>query len=789
MIMGLCAQALSLTFILHQTLRMLPRILFTTGCVILLTYTFMVPKVRRIKFPHENLMEGFWTFLESVDGRVLRRVVIGMVYFAPTLVEMVALLLLSGMIAEGQGGWMKIGLCWLSILVQGGVLLRSHFDIRFTSEIVNDLGDEERKPFPTRYWGNGKYIIGNITLMAKSESTLFQCKVHGWIYLYFMTLMTATIQVTMHRIHQPLLLSGPFLVATGAFLVLSVANDDDGEDDFFLSILQKVLRRSLHDVLLEVGDSVEEDEMLRLAMLRWIIDYWASVRKSTKQCDNESIPTHEIGTRSGIVEDFQRDTSTLPRNTSTVSTHNPSCIRRNVEDDSELEWSRLYPMLNMTTDQMLQEVNNGDQEEENISVNALKQMLSCLNCHERAKPAIESYKRAIHELSPTRSVAIYVGIAYRCPAIISCFFLYLLQPIKANQCTVVLLPLILFEMMRLSEWIYVCGQIRRSPCIHDEKLQEGTEQNEHNWVTSLFPNEVSAMEILLCKDDYESHQSGTAIHVWLNLCQSVKALESGLTAMKCVQTAQVASDLAFNIVSLTKVVKDVSHEGIVGGAALIFLDLFHFHLEKRSSTHRENARGSGGQRETFVKAAFDLVENSQRLTKHVNELAEDTIVRTTVFSFVSFLMNGIRGNSRSDQETEHENTLESKELVSEETSTIDLTDRTVKSMDITQIDLDYDTRSHDASSRGDDDDDDVSWTAIRRPKSETADLQDIPKAVNEIYTGHNLKWIGAAGAILGTVVGGIALASNKPDRVESQDDNSKRKARSSVVIEQLDNDS
>jgi hypothetical protein len=734
-------------------------------------------------------MEGFWTFLESVDGRVMRRVVIGMVYFVPTLMEMVALLLLSGMIAEGQGGWMKIGLCWLSILVQGGVLLRFHFDIRVTSETVNDLGDEERKPFPTRYWGNGKYVIGNITLMRKSDSTLFQCKVHGWIYLYFMTLMTTTIQVTMHRIHQPLLLSGPFLVATGAFLVLSVADHDDEEDDFFLSILRKVLRRSLHDVLLEVGDSVEEDEMLRLAMLRWIVDYWASVRKSTKQCDNENIPNHEIGTRSGTVEDFQRDTSTLPRNTSTVSTHNSSCNRRNVEYDSELEWSRLYPMLNMTTDQMLQEVNNSDQEEENISVKALKQMLSCLNCHERAKPAIESYKRAIHELSPTRSVAIYVGIAYRCPAIISCFLFYLLQPIKANQCTLVLLPLIFFEMMRLSEWIYVCGQIRQLPCIHDDKLQEGTKQNEHNWVTSLFPHEVSAMEILLCKDDYESHQSGTAIHVWLNLCQSVKALESGLTAMKCVKTAQVASDLAFNIVSLTKVVKDVSHEGIVGGAGLIFLDLFHFHLEKRSSTHRQNARGSGGQRETFVKAAFDLVENSQRLTKHVNELAEDTNVRTTIFSFVSFLMNGIRGNSRSDQETEHENTLENKGLISDETSTIDLPDRTVKSMDIMQIDLDYDTRSHDASSRGDDDDDDVSWTAIRKPKSETADLQDRPRVVNEINTGDNLKWIGAAGAILGTIVGGIALASNKADRVESQYDNSKKKARSSVVIEQLDNDS
>jgi hypothetical protein len=747
-------------------------------------------------------MDGFWTLLESVDGRVLRRMVIGMVCFVPTLMEVLALILLSGMIAEGQGDWIKVILCCSSVIVQGGIFLHVHFDIKFSSsENQRVRGEEDQKVFPMRYWGNGTYVIGSMTLMRKSQSTLFQCKVHAWIYLYFMALLTTTIQVTMHRIHQPLLLSGPFLVATGAFLVLSVA--DEGEDDFFLSILRNVLRRSLRDVMLEVGDYVAEDEMLRLAMLRWIVDYWASEAKSSKQSvksnmnslntkkDDEITVTsiHEIGTSVSADVVQRRDALSLPQNTSSVSTHNTSSNNRNVERVDKLEWSRLYPMLNMTTDHMFHEVNNDTQDEENTSVKALKQMLSCLNCHERAKPAIESYKRAIHELSPPRSVAIYVGIAHRCPAIMSCLIMYLLQSTKANQCTIMLLPLILFEMMRLSEWIYVCNLIRESPTIYNERLLEDDKKIEHNWVISLFPNEVSAMEILLCKDDYESHKSCTAMHVWLNVCQSVKALESGLTAIKCVQTAQVASDLAFNIVSLTKIVKDVSHEGIVGGAGLIFLDLFHFHLGEWVSMHRQNSRGTGEKRETFVKAALDIVDNSQRLTKHVNELSEDSNVRKVLFSFVTFVMNSIRGGSRSNQEADRENT-------SDEARTKDLVNTSMKSKESILIDLDYDTCHQDGSLREDDDDDDVSWTTIRKPKSivdenrhiRNDNVTDRVTEANERYAGDNLKWIGAVGAILGTIVGGIALASNKRDTTESRYENSRKNARQSVIIEQLDKD-
>jgi len=793
MIIGLCTQALSLAFVLHQTLRMLPRILLTTGCVIILSYLYMVPKVRRIKIPTENIMDGFWTFLESIDGRLLRKMMIGMVFIVPTLIEMVALMLLSGMIAEGEVGWIKIGLCWLSICVEGVIYIRVHFDIKVSSASVRSNRNEEQKQkaFPMGYWGNGKYVIGKITLMRKTQTTLFQCKVHAWIYLYVMALLTTTIQVTINRIHQPLLLSGPFLVATGAFFILSAA--DDRDDEFFLSILRRVLRKSLHDVLLDVGDCVAEDEMLRLAMLRWIVDYWTSARQSSMQCPNDNICSkmtnnqddestvnsiHEIGIGRDA-EVCPTDTLSVAQNISSVSNHNSTCNDCNGEDEDQLEWSRLYSMLNITTDQMFHEVNNSAQDEENVSVKALKQMLSCLDYHERAKPAIESYKRAIHELSPTRPVAIYVGIANRCPAMISCFFLYLLQPIRANQCTIMLLPLILFELMRLSEWVYVCSQICQSLRIDDERLRGDIVQSEHNWVMTLFPIEVSSMEILLCKDDYESHKNGKAMNVWLNVCQSARALESGLMAIKCVQTAQVASDLAFNIVSLTKIVHDVKNEGVGGGAGLIFLDLFHFHMGRSDSVQRHDNGGTGEHRENFVKAAIDLVENSQRLTRHVNELAEDNNARTALFSFVSFAMNNLRGNSKSDKVAELDNTVEK------------MQDVTIKCIDDMQIDIDDDTDSnHDMNPKGDDNENDVSWTTIRKPMEHTSNdnIPDRAKETNERHVGVDLKFIGAVGAIIGTIVGGIALTSNKGDVTESCDDSSKKNKRSSVVIEQIDED-
>lgn len=626
----------------------LPKILLATVLAGILGYICISPtvttKISQLK-KAKSVADGILTLFEIMDGTLLKRTVIGIVICIPVIVEMSALLFLARLVGESDGSWTKVGICWITFSFQIIGILPLHFGLEYSANARNKTDGLNGIGSVLRHWGNGRYLFWRFTLIKKPSTTLFDCRMHSWICLYAMASITTTIQVTFDQIYRPIFLAGPFTLATGAFLIIS--RSEGNEEDLLADIMRRVLRRTLRDILVEVGEGVAEDEMLRLAMLRWIADYWASSsngaedgtankRKNTNT--NSSEDKEEESVR--IVLDRVQDGATTSQveaksKCSSLADDSMGPSPNTVDPTSsseELGWSQLSNMLSFTIEQLNREVRNSKNESggqsntthvySSGSIQGLQALLSSFHCNERAKPAVESYKKAIADISPSRNLAIYAGLASRCPAFLSAVSLFIFFPFDANLCVLILLPLVCFEVMRVSEWIVQCRCAEDWFRLRNQDTLRAAIRLGESWVSPLFPLDMTPMEIILSQDTYSPFMPGKLLQVWLNVQSSVVALESGLTAMKCVHTAKVATDVAFHVVSLTKFGMELKSKGFVLGLGMIVFDIFHFHLKKSSSDpssqHDSNFRGR------HTAAVVDIAGKSQMFTRNVSELVEDS---------------------------------------------------------------------------------------------------------------------------------------------------------------------
>ena len=626
----------------------LPKILLATALAGILGYVCISPtvmtKLNQLK-KAENVADGILTLFEIMDGTLLKRTVIGIVICIPVIMEMSALLFLARLVGESDGSWTKVGICWITFAFQIVVILPLHFGVEYSASARNKTDGLNGISSILRHWGNGRYPFWRFTLVKKPLTTLFDCRMHSWICLYTMALITTTIQVNFDQIHRPIFLAGPFTLATGAFLILS--RSEENEEDLLADIMRRVLRRTLRDILVEVGEGVAEDEMLRLAMLRWIADYWASSRHGAE--DGTANMGKNTNTNSGEDKEEESVRIVLDRvqDSATTSQVGAKSKFSSLADDSmgpspnavdptssseDIGWSQLSNMLSFTIEQMNREVRNSENESggqsntthvySSGSIQGLQVLLSSFHCNERAKPAVESYKKAIADISPSRNLAIYAGLASRCPAFLSAVSLFIFFPFDANLCVLILLPLVCFEVMRVSEWIVQCRCAEDWFRLRNQDTLRAAIRLGESWVSPLFPLDMTPMEIILSQDTYSPFMPGKLLQVWLNVQSSVLALESGLTAMKCVHTAKVATDVAFHVVSLTKFGMELNSKGFVLGLGMIVFDIFHFHLKKStfdpSSQHDSNFRGR------HTAAVVDIAEKSQMFTRNVSELVEES---------------------------------------------------------------------------------------------------------------------------------------------------------------------
>ena len=434
------------------------------------------------------------------------------------------------------------------------------------------------------------------------------------------------------------------------------------EFDWLSRAVRHALRLTLRDVLADVGQNVGENEMLKIAMLRWAVDYWnrdedgtgsapphtnatggpaGATNHSTEQQEEPEGQEVVLATSTPVIDLYTEQNNSGIESSSTTQpqphlTDNPepqpdqttgNAPAQSPNVDSDIGWDELWTMLSMTTDQMFGEVpawstQSGDggsgpvhHDGQNNSVRNLKEMLESLDVDGRAKPAVQSYKATVEEIPPSRKMAIALSIARRCPALLALLSWYCTGSYDSICATLTLLPCIWMEIERLKFWSQSC---HRATSAKDG----GAPESPEGWI----PQEIEPMTILLSPDSYSPYRPTSSLQVWANVKASVGALETGLTAVRAAHTTAAATELTFDVVNLAQFGAEIYKKGWLAGGAMIVKDVCHFLATdsgKSQSAATRNISSISHGHGRHTASALNAMKNSQVVARNVSALMEE----------------------------------------------------------------------------------------------------------------------------------------------------------------------
>lgn len=488
-----------------------------------------------------------------------------------------------------------------------------------------------------------------------------ECSYQGMLILYGSALIVTIYSWDIRRIP---VLAAPFLTATGTLLL--TYQDDDME--WISRIVRHALRLTLRDVLSSVGERVAEDEMLQLAILRWICDFWAN-----NQEKSEPPPTSHP-TPSGTNTRPQEEATSSPSSSPSQSTQRPSgtaadsgVIPNDVVPSSapsqedyhlrEIQWQELLPMLNIEINHMeaeveaLQSENTPNEGSSDNSTNrrqtgqtgrtnrpaqnqpdmqsfeGLKSMLLSLNVDDRAKPAVSAYRRAVESFPPEKRRALAISVIRRCPALITMTLqIFFSGPRTIFTSVVILFPFIVMEYLRIMSWIESCRRVA-TVCGFVQTEPQGIEDdNQSSWGIPEDLKNVDTMAILLCGDS-STLRPPTLLVVWQNIVGSVNALEVGLTAARCAETTVVAVDFAGNVMDLVQFGLEVSQRGLLHGLMVMAKEAISIHTSGVDLNDLHNVEDESAR---YTRAAMRAVHSGHRVARNVQLLSEDQHIGSIV---------------------------------------------------------------------------------------------------------------------------------------------------------------
>lgn len=471
------------------------------------------------------------------------------------------------------------------------------------------------------------------------------CTYKGLLVLYGSALMVTIVKTDLRRMP---ILAAPFFLATGTLLI--TYHDDDME--WLSRSLRHALRLTLRDVLSSVSQKVGEDEMLQLAILRWIVDYWSYNPSSGTESSSSTRPQSESASA-------RPNSSGTPASSSGSVSSTTLVVSSSPVPQHEVQWEELLPMLNMATDQMASEVNTLQSSEpvsgpstearrsqasstsrssyssssscapesnHNNSLDNLKSMLLSLDVDERGKPAVLAYRRGVESFPPTKHFAIAMSIVRRCPALLTLLWQCIFGSKSLTTAFMLLLPFVILEYYRIEAWMEACDRVAQAA--GDQVTGEREEAQE-----SAILKNVDSMTILLTGDNHSALNPPTLLMVWRNIISSVSALEVGLTAARCAQTTTVAIDFAGNIMSLLQFGFEVSEYGLVHGLAVMAKEAIFMHTSGEAET-RQQSRNPNTR---YAGAAVDAVHNGHVVARNVHALMDEGVLDHLVSPLVGAL--------------------------------------------------------------------------------------------------------------------------------------------------------
>jgi hypothetical protein len=483
-------------------------------------------------------------------------------------------------------------------------------------------------------------LRGRIQLLASRQYTQFG------LYCLYGSALFLTLCYGAPKKHIPSL-AARFLLSTGVILYQSSTTDPS-------QVVRRALRFTVRDALQHMGTCVQQDELLQLTMLRWIVDYWSSssstASSTAQQASKQSSNTANTAPRPASEQKI------IPTNKANAS----SSLQRRLRPSEvlqfrqpELNWTDLCPMLQTTTNQITSEVDSLQHHSETTarssvrdggkpnrrtqtsnatqasrdsdptfdgSVQSLQAMLSSMNLDEQAKPTVLAYKEIVNTFPPTSFVAVALGLFRRVPAIVLLVSTIMLGVLGFHHrplaVVISLLPFALLEAVRVMLWAEACH-------IFDES-------NSGN-------QRADPMTILLLDDRYHAtEQLPTLLVVWRNVHASAGALEVSLTTARCVQTTVVAADFAANVLSLANFGMEVSRHGWFHGISIVAME--RLHLQSSRTDPRTLWHGvSAPTGASYTSAAVSAVRNSQTISRNLQALSSEGVSHNVVGQTLGFL--------------------------------------------------------------------------------------------------------------------------------------------------------
>ncbi|KAL3788296.1 hypothetical protein HJC23_002870 [Cyclotella cryptica] len=560
---------------------------------------------------------------------------------------------------------------------------------------------------------------------------------------------------------------------------------DPSEDstDQCRGLCQRISRNALKKSIIEISTNAvwsdscgtsgltgvlsEEDGTLRLAILEWLIDIWTLSSETTQ---STNMPT----------------TSPTEQDHSFFSTN----VRHRWEESSQVQSDN---------------VDNTSVHRSLPSYVTLQEVISKLDADEALIPAIQSYRTWVYSLPPSRNVAIMVALSKMCPAILALLifmvwsaqmrakeYLWTLthfgllseqcqhsSRISSNHVTcriaVMLAPLIFLEYLRVRRWW------ARVAC----SISDGPNYNQ----TETAPDSLAVM--IGYDFDESSHSSpaekpapsqGThlILRTWYILLESIGMLESSIPVVRCATVACAAADLTSDASCLVDLAAEIKNRGLLFGIGMLIIDAFNHHLYqeiRRRQAENEGDRAPdafecdiGGK---YTGAAIKAAENAAKLAHNVNCLIND---KKSDPESTPGMKQGASEQPRSSRTK-----VEPAGEIRKEDDTAE------KSSESLVFCCDADSVAHYP------DDEMCDRKHVEETVDEGIDLdkerdevQDRPSADTIETTAYAIKqcnrneddggmplWIGGGLAVVGAVVGGLAVAAN------IKKDDSKERTRSS----------
>ena len=499
---------------------------------------------------------------------------------------------------------------------------------------------------------------------------------YGLLMLYGSSLCTTIFYYRDNETNEILHIAALFLTSTSTLLLFK-----DNQSEWLSYIIRRTFRSTLQDVLSSVGERVAEDEMLQLAILRWIYDFWASKPSASATTTSSSTHTIEMEHTSMPINVTKKETEKFASSSSSSCSeqlfkkHQANTVPSNPSRD--IQWEELLPMLSVEIDQMKQEVDvlqshnvqldhkKGDytNTQQNLSdhivsdsdqlnasasssllqkysnqqtldsLSALKSMLLSFHVDERADQVVTAYTRAVESFPPKKETAVTISFLRRCPATITLVtHIFLLKDIASLvNSGIVLCPFIAMEVFRIFTWIKTCEQYASAFNNSEEDLIQ-------NLAIPTCLKKLNSMTIILSPDFQFTVRPPSLLLVWHNIVSSVSALQSGLTtarcAARCSETAAVAVDFAGSAMSLANLGMEVSQRGFLHGLTVLMNELMSIHGGGRSINSRELMEDDSI---TYTRAAVRIVHSGQKMVSIIDALSKDKNAIAIIQPFLDHL--------------------------------------------------------------------------------------------------------------------------------------------------------